>query len=315
MAKIDLSEETDLIRNTANSLLAFKYERRSTEQWSKFWGCLDTLRDMDESIFELLRLTRKPTRVECIGFLQLLVSQQDAVYHLSKCVGLEWKPTNNETLEIVRDLRNRITSHSAWSDRHKDGASTSMLNWSDIRKGGFKAVVYRDIHDKDFPLCEDIEFEHFVQSNLGSLKPQILRILKKMKTTEQELREQLRKLDWTFLDNKGDGYLREKMWFPWNHNNDKLWQAKSHAIIFLERLNEAKKFFHKNKIYEIDKYLLEALIAGIQKINLYLENENPNEDEKLHYYVLLKGWVSLWDDFDKSIVALKEKIGIDDQAN
>ena len=312
MTKTNLSEEIDTIRSTANSLLAFKFERRSEEQWSKFWGCLDTLRDMDDSILELLELSRKPTRLECIGFLQVLVSQQDAIFHLSKCVGLKWKPSHSAALETIRDLRNRITSHSAWSDRHKDGASTSMLNWSDIQKGGFKAVLYRENKDKDFPLYEVVEFEKFVQDNLTNLRPQIIRILKKMKNTEATLHEELRTLDWKFLDNSGDGYLREKMWSPWDHHNDRLWQAKSHAEIFLKRLDQAGVFFGQNKIYEFDKYEFSALIAGIQKLILYLEDENPTEEEKLHYYVLLIGWVRLWDDFDKSVVALKEKIGIVD---
>lgn len=100
MTKTNLSDEIDLIRNTADSLLSFKYERRSTEQWSNFWGCLDTLRDMDESVLELLNLRRKPTRLECIGFLQVLVSQQDAVFHLSKCVELKWKPSKTLLLRI-----------------------------------------------------------------------------------------------------------------------------------------------------------------------------------------------------------------------
>lgn len=115
-----------------------KFDKGMCDEMSKFWGCLDTLRDMDESILELLSLRRKPTRVECIGFLQVLVSQQDAIFHLSKCIDLEWKPSSLDTLETIRDLRNRITSHSAWSDRHKDGASTSMLNWNDIRKAALK---------------------------------------------------------------------------------------------------------------------------------------------------------------------------------
>jgi len=312
LTKANLSEEVDTIRNKANSLLAFKIERRSQEQWSKFWGCLDTLRDMDEAIFELLKLKRKPTRLECIGFLQALVSQQDAVFHLSKCIGLEWKPSHADALEVIRDLRNRVTSHSAWAERHKDGPSTSMLNWHDIRKGGFKAVVYRDNKDKEFPLYEDVEFRDFVGQNLINLQPQIKGILDKMETMEDELHKHLRKLDWSFLDNNGDGYLREKMWSPWEHQNDRLWQAKSHAKIFSKRLHRTEKFFEENKIYEYDKYQLSALIAGIEKLIQYLENESPAEEKKLQYYVLLVGWIKLWSEFDRSIVALKEKIGIVD---
>lgn len=221
----------------------------------------------------------------------------------------------NATLENIRDLRNRITSHSAWSDRHKDGASTSMLNWHDIRKGGFKAVVYRDNKDKTFTLYEDVEFESFIYDNLTNLQPQIIKILSKMKNTEEALYKQLRKLDWKFLDNNGDGYLREKMWSPWDHDNNRLWQAKSHAEIFSKRLNQANDFFAQNKIYEFDKYGFSALVAGIEKLILYLEDKNPTEEEKLHYYVFLIGWFNLWADFDKSIVTLKEKIEIIHQGN
>ena len=263
---------------------------------------------MDDAIQELLRLKRNPTRLECIGFLQALVSQQESILHLSLCVGIKWHPNDNDTLKIIRDLRNRITAHSAWSDRDKkDGKSTSMLNWGDIRKGGFKAVIYRDNIDIGLPVYEDVDFGTFVRDNLANLQPQIDKILEKMKTTEDELHQQLRLLDWTFLNNHGDGYLREKMWSPWDHHNDRLSQAKRHAQIFLKRLNQTNDFFEKNKIYEYEKYEISALVAGIQKLLMYLENDNPTEEEKLEYYVLLIGWNKIWRDFDESIVTLKGK--------
>jgi len=307
-----LSEEIDLLRETANSLLAFRYDRRSEEQWSKYWGCLDTLRDMDEAVYELFTIKRKPTRAECIGFLQILVSQQDAIHHLSKCVGLmNWRPVINDELQTVRDLRNRITSHSAWSDRSKDGGkSTSMINWVDIREGGFKAVIYREESDTNYPLYEDVDFKGFVRVNNCNLKLQVRKILQAMNKNENKLKENLQNLDWSFLDNKEDGYLREKLWSPWAHNNSKLWQARSHMEIFLKRLVQAKAFFEKNEIFEIDDYNLNALLAGALKLSNYLKNKSPNEDERLQYYVMLTGWVELWGEFDDSIVSFRKKIAI-----
>ncbi len=286
-----LSGEIDLIRETANSLLAFRYERRSEEQWSKFWGCLDTLRDMDEAVFELFRIKRKPTRAECIGFLQILVSQQDAIYHLSECVRTKnWRPAENDELQKIRNLRNRITSHSAWADRSKDGVkSTSMINWADIREGGFKAVVYRDKSGTNYPLYEDVDFKNFVKVNNCKLKLQVEKILKAMNENENKLKENLQNLDWSFLDNQGNGYLIEKLWSPWENANNRLFQARSHMDIFLKRLEQAKEFFKENDIFEIDNYNLNALLAGAIKLRDYLNNESPHEDEQLQYYVMLKG--------------------------
>jgi len=306
------SEEIDLVRNTANSLLAFKHERRSVEEWSKFWGCLDTLRDLDDAVSELLRIKRKPTRVECVGFLQILVSQQDAIHHLSKCVGItKWKPADNDELQIIRDLRNRITSHSAWSDRSNNGVkSTSMINWADIREGGFKAVIYRDNKDINYPLYEDVDFKRFLKINMKHLKSQVTDIIEAMNASEIKLKKKLRDLDWTFIDAKSDGYLREKLWSPWEHNNDRLWQAKSHLDIFFNRLEQTKEFFEENNIFEVYNYNLNALLAGTKKLRDNLINEFPDEDEKLQYYVMLVGLVKLWEEHNESISSLMERIGI-----
>lgn len=310
--KVDLGKKIDLLRETSHSLLAYKYERRSSEEWSKFWGCLDTLRDMDSAILELLRLSREPTRAECIGFLQILYSQQDAIYHLCQNVGVAWKPDNNILLLKIRELRNRITAHSAWAGRNKDGVpSTSMINWHDIRVGGFKAVVYRQEKSDDMPLYEDIDFANLTKDNLVELLEPIGIIIDKMNENEDSLKLKLRDLDWQFLDNQGDGYLLEKMWGPWEHENNRLWQAQGHAKQFRDRLQKAKTFFADNHVYEVDEYALKALIAGIEKIQEYLNNHSPSEDEALQYYVLLRGWSKLWGEFDEELSTLKNKIGIE----
>ncbi len=306
----NLSNEINLIRKTAESLLAFKYECRSSEEWFKFWGCLDTLRDMDVAIFELLNMQRKPSMVECIGFLQVLVSQQDAIHHLLKTVGLHWKPTDNEALEEIRDLRNRVTAHSAWSDRGRGGSSTSMINQYNVREGGFEAVLYRQIDSEDFTLCKDVNFFTFVKKNVSNLSPQIRPLLDKMNMIELSKKDELKKLDWKFLDNTGDDYLIEKLWFPWEENNAKLWQAVNHMKRFSERLSQTKIFFEKNKIHEIDKYSLSALIAGAQRLTVYLSKNSPDSDEELEYYIMLTGWTNLWREFDESMVELKDRIGV-----
>ena len=312
MIKTNLGSEIDLLRETSNSLLSYKYERRSSEQWSKFYGCLDTLRDMDDAIFELLNVKRKPTRAECIGFLQILFSQQDAIHHLSKCVGItNWKPVSINELKVIRDLRNRITSHSAWSNQSKDGvSSTSMINWSDIREGGFKAVIYRDKDDENYPLYEDIDFVELTSKNVDNLLGQIGKVIEKMKQTEAKLHQHLCSLDWTFLDDNGDGYLLEKMWSPWKNENDRMWQAKSHVDSLLERFQKAQNFFADNEIHEFDKYGLNALIAGAKLLQKYLENASPNEEEKLQYFVVLRGWSKLWKEFNEEILELKRRIGV-----
>lgn len=266
---------------------------------------------MDEAIHELLKIERKPTRVECIGFLQVLVSQQDSIHHLSKCVGiLDWKPVSDESLSRIRDLRNRITSHSAWSDRNEDGGnSTSMVNWQDIRIGGFKAVVYRQPRDGQDSLYEDVDFVSFIDSNITALLPQIESILEAMSKTEIEFHNMLRQLDWVPFDNSSDGYLIEKLWSPWE--NDRVWQAKSHISIFSKRLDLLAKFIEENDIHELSKYQLKALIAGANKLNAYLINELPGENEKLEYDIMLEGWVKVWEEFNQSLSDFKQKIGLE----
>ncbi|MEP4052247.1 MAG: hypothetical protein ABJN22_08380 [Litorimonas sp.] len=268
---------------------------------------------MDEATFELLRVNRKPSRIECIGFLQVLVSQQDAIHHLSKSVGIDhWKPTENSNLQIIRDLRNRISSHSAWSDRSNDGVnSTSMINWSDIRVGGFKAVIYREDESENYPLYEDVSFKDYLEMNVASLKVQVKSIVTQMNKIEGEFKEKMQSLDWSFLDNQGDNYLFEKLWSPWRNQNDRIHQAQGYLEIFLKRLMQSKEFFDKNGISEISDFELSALIKGCERLQQYLTNENSKENEQLEYYVLLVGWRKLWFEFDESISRLMDNFSIE----
>jgi len=307
--RTSFTNEIDLIRKTASSLLVFHHERRTSEQWSKFCGCIDTLKDMDNALQELLNIKRKSTMAECIGFLQILFSQQEAIKNFSESVGLTWNPFDNPVLGKIRDIRNRVT-HSAWAELGKDGPSTSILNHYDIRVGGFEVVIYRDKDSERFPLNEDIDFVEYVDKNISNLIPQISNILDAMNDLELGLKGKMKKLDWSFLNNDADTYLNEKLWSPWKHSNAKLLQAKRHMQIFLKRLNKAKDFFADNQIYEINNYNIDALIAGSIKLLNYLSNEFPSEEEKFEYYVMLVGWTELWERFDDEIVSLKDKIGV-----
>lgn len=312
MYETQLSDKINRIRYTARSLMAFKFERRSREDWCKFWGCCDTLRDVETAFHELLTLERMPTMLECIGFLQALVTQQDAIYHLSASVGSsDWRPTSHESLKRIRDLRNRISAHAAWSDRSRGANSSSMLSYSDIRADGFKAVVYLHPAKEQDSIYEDIDFSGFIKENESALLPQIEKLLDAMNQSESQLHLRLQNLDWTFLDNTGDGYFIQKLWHPWEHEGHQLGQTKSHIRIFSKRLEKLSTFVEENHIYEVSKYKLKLLRAGIDKLRTYLANEDPSETETMEYDLMLEGWLKVWDEFDQELCRLKEKIGLE----
>lgn len=308
LVKKDLSSQTDCIRNAASSGLAYRRERMETEAWSKFWGCLDTLRDMDSAIAELLSLERNPTRAECIGFLQVLVSQQDSVHHLSKSVNIDgWKPDEHQSLSVIRDLRNRISSHSAWSDRSSDGVtSTSMINWSDIRVGGFKAIIYKKPEAEGVPVYEDISFAELISENVCGLSLQLGEILAQMERQEKEICGRLAALDWGCFDSSGDDYLFEKLWSPWE--NSRVEQAVRHLQIFKERLALAKRFFDENRIFEVSDFNHTALIHGASRLEMYLTNSQTTEAKRYEYHIMLIGWKRLWKEFDDEISELRQKL-------
>jgi hypothetical protein len=295
-----LGSDIDKIRDLAEQFLSFRYERRESEEWSMFYGCIDSLRDVDDALHSILNLKRRATYLECVGFLISLVTQQEAVKFLSRSVGADFNPSDDENLRRIRDVRNRVAGHSAWAERN--GKSTSMINHADIHETGFSAVVYRSPSSKTAELYTRVNFKEFVLLNVTSLKLQMGRVAIAMANREEELRSELQSIDWSFWD-ESETYLFEKLWYPWQ--NDRVWQAADHIRIFNEKIAKLISLKEQQYLPEVSQEKLDENLIILGLIQDLLSKSYASEEDRVLYDTLLIGWDSKWSEIKNDISRLR----------
>jgi hypothetical protein len=171
----------------SHKLQAFDIRNRSSEDWDRFYAATDTLLDVGTALAEFSAIERIPTILERYGYLQALVIQQQAVEELSTSVGLKWNPRSDESLRHVRELRDRIAGHPAWSEKKeawKYERSSAMQDLSRQSPYDFRVTLYHKGYSKDLT----VTFAELLRMNEAALSEQLGLILVRMHEIEDEFR-------------------------------------------------------------------------------------------------------------------------------
>jgi hypothetical protein len=150
--------------------------------YSLFYSALDSLDDVNDGFVDFLRRDMKPSIIDCLGFMQGLYIQQDAVCILSKVFGLEYKIWDDEEVSSIRNLRNRICGHPVKAGQHRT-FSTSFFTRRNRSKEGFEVVI--QYNDKWRP--KKINFEETLSKNKIALSKQLLKIRDKAEKFEEKM--------------------------------------------------------------------------------------------------------------------------------
>lgn len=154
----------------------------SEYDYSLYYSALDSIQDMEGALYEFSNLKRKPTLLECLGFLQSLFIQQDAVLILSKIFNLDWDFGSEVELQYIRNIRNRVVGHPNEA-RHKKPISTSFFPSNNITKKEFEATIQFE----DNWETVNVNFKEYVSKNDIALTRQLLKVLNKAQELEKKM--------------------------------------------------------------------------------------------------------------------------------
>jgi hypothetical protein len=187
-----VSDLRQRIHEKSHEYPVFDSVRREGRDHNKFYGATDTLVAVSDALAQFDVMKRKPTLLECYGFLQVLYVAQDAVQILSESVGLgDWKYGEaTSCLMRVRDLRNRICGHPAHSSKTSKEyeISSSFIDRESISAYGFSAVIY---YEKRWEEVE-INFQKLSRQNEKGLYDQMIQIEGQMDSMHAQFLTEMR---------------------------------------------------------------------------------------------------------------------------
>jgi hypothetical protein len=200
------------IHQKSHDYFAFAYRRRQRDDWRMFYGATDAILDSSTAAAAFGDAVRGDAAINlliCYGFLQALYIQQDAVWTLSRAVGLKWRPNDDPTIKKIRDIRNRLTGHPslAGEGRQPKRLSSAIISYGDVRPECFRGFIYYE--DRGEPI--NIHVQTMLRDNEARLALQARKIETEMDKKERNFRsEHSKKL---FSNNFGTnfGYLVEKL--------------------------------------------------------------------------------------------------------
>jgi hypothetical protein len=294
-----LSDIRARIHQKSQDYFTFAYGRRERADWRMFYGATDALLDASTAAAafgEAVRGQAPADLLVCYGFLQALYIQQDAVWTLSRAVGLEWHPNKDPTIKKIRDIRNRLTGHPALAgerDQQKR-LSSAVISYNDVRPECFRGFIYYE--DRGEPIKIDVSM--ILRDNEARLALQATKIEMEMDRQERNFRSE--HANKPFSDNFGKGfdYIAGKLRCDLSDEGD-LVQALTHVRMVREVLQNLQsdlggRGFNLNSI----SYHFDRIFAALDFMTLIMQKKRHPRSDQFKLDLIADG-------FDKNLTIVK----------
>jgi hypothetical protein len=287
------------IHQKSHDYFTFTYGRRQRADWRMFYGATDAILDASTAAAGFGDAVRGDAAVNllvCYGFLQALYIQQDAIWTLSRAVGVKWHPNMDPIIRRIRDIRNRLTGHPSLAGEREQPKrlSSATISYGDVRPTGFHGFIYYE--DRGEPINIDVPM--ILRDNEVRLALQAKKIEREMDKQERKFRsEHAKKL---FSDNfgKGFGYLVERLRCDLS-DEGRLAQALTHVQMVREvllRLQgdlDTRGFNLQSTLYHFDR-----LFAALDFLALIMQKKRHSRTDQFKLDLIADG-------FDKNLHFLK----------
>jgi hypothetical protein len=290
------------IHEKSQDYFTFAYGRRERAKWRMFYGATDALLDASTAAAGFGQAVRGAAAIDlliCYGFLQALYIQQDAVWTLTRAVGLKWHPNSDPIVKKIRDIRNRLTGHPALAGERDQPKrlSSAVISYSDIRPGGFSGYI--SYEDRGEPIKIDVVM--MLQDNEAQLIHQMKKIEVEMDKQERDFRSEHVKKPFSNNFGTGFGYLVEKLRCDLSDEGC-LVQAQMHVQMIrevLQRLHgdlDARGFSFKSTSYDF-----EAVFMALDFMELIMRKKVHTRSDQVKLSLITDG-------FEKHLSILKSVV-------
>jgi|ERR1700733_634365 hypothetical protein len=279
------------LHQKSHDYFTFEYSRRERQSWRMFYGATDALLDASMAAAAFGHAVRGESATDllvCYGFLQALYIQQDAVFTLSRAVGLKWHPNHDPVLKKIRDVRNRLTGHPAYAGEKETPKrlSSAVITYGDVRPQGFSGLIY--FEDSGEPVTVNVAA--VLHDNETHLVLQMQRIEMEMDRQERVFRVEQAKKPLSDIFGNGFGYLIEKLRCDLQDPARRA-QAQSHVPMILEIIGKIEKELAARDFAPTDvTYHIDLICTALDFMRRMLGRKSHSKNDQKLFDVVFDGF-------------------------
>jgi len=269
---------------------------------SMFYGATDALLDTSQaaaSYGHFISSSIGAKLLACYGFLQVLYVQQDAVFTLSRAVGLKWHPNNDKRLKEIRDVRNRLTGHPALAGEHEkpQRLSSAIIPYADITQCGFRGHVYSE---NGF-IGEDIEVDvaAFQKDNEERLSQQMQLVEERMDEQERQFRIEQAARPFSSCFGTNFEYLVQRLHCDLS-DTGRLGQAQAHARMIRETIKMLENEL-VDRGFEREAHSWKIVLTGLDLLEAIMLRKSSSISTQHEFDLIFDG-------LEKNIASLRANI-------
>lgn len=304
-----LSDIRSRIHRKSEDYFTFSFRHRGADNRRMFYGATDALLDASMAAAAFGKAVRGDPAVDlliCYGFLQALYIQQDAVWTLSRSLGLDWRPSDNPKIKEIRDLRNRLTGHPALAGEKEKPRrlSSAIIAYHNVRSDSFSAYIYFS----DGGEQAHLHVPTILRENEDQLTIQLLAVEAEMDKREHKFRTKQAKNAFSDVLGTGFSYLVKRL-RPELDDEARVIQATTHAAMIRDRINALKQELSgRNLLSQSLLYHLSALLDGLDLIEKLIAESDFSSKSQNQIDIVCDGFEAEIRDLRELVTGLDRKL-------
>ncbi|HZT24213.1 MAG TPA: hypothetical protein VFA57_00800 [Pseudolabrys sp.] len=301
-----LADIRDRIHSKAENYFTLEYRKRDPKDWRMFYGATDALLDASMAASAYDKAVKSDPAVDllvCYGFLQALYIQQDAVWTLSRSIGLDWHPNNDPKIREIRDLRNRLTGHPAFAEKSRQ-LSSAIIEYHGVSSSDFSGHIYFDTSTKRVT----VHVQTILKDNESQLAIQMLKIEAAMDEQERKFRSEQSKKPFSDLFGTGFDYLMQRL-RPELDDEGRVVQASTHVTMIRDRINALRQELTDRGLEsQAFTHELSAIIDGLKLIDKMIANSDRSATSQNEIDIVCDGFGVNMNKLRERITELDKKL-------
>jgi hypothetical protein len=286
----DFSTVRSRVHKKSHDYFAFSHGRWDRSKRRMFYGATDALSDTSHAAgnYEHAVTSNMGSNLlACYGFLQSLYIQQDAVITLSRAVGLNWHPNNNERLKQIRDARNRLTGHPALAGERENPRrlSSAIIAYDDITQLGFRGHVYYEDGSEEIK----VDVAAFRKDNEELLSLQMQAVERKMDEQESEFRNTEASNPLSSVFTNHFSYLMQRLSCDLT-DVGRIGQAQVHAQMVRESMTAFQnELTTRGFASEGTSYHFRLIFTGLDQLEALMKDGCPTQEKQNVFDLIFDG--------------------------
>jgi hypothetical protein len=279
-----LAEIRGRIHRKSEEYFTLSHGRRGAKAWRMFYGATDALLDASMAAMSYEKAVRSDPAIDllvCYGFLQALYIQQDAVWTISRSLGLKWRPNDDPRIREIRELRNRLTGHPALAGENDKSKrlSSAVIGYNDVKPSGFSGWVYFEGNVEQV----NVHASTILRENQDRLAVQMLAIEAEIDRQENLFRSEQAMNPLSEVFATGFDYLLQRL-RPDLDDDARIVQATAHSVMVRERITKLEEeLTTRNLKSETFSYELSVIVDAIELIDKMIaeSDRSPKSQNKI----------------------------------